>query len=106
MDPPSVDDPKKAPKRAFWSNPFAWVTEHCLPPLETLAIPAAILTSDGAVGRRHLVMRKTPDRQRNTASAATLLWNSIAGSVATAGCGVLFARFGYPGCSSALPLWH
>lgn len=47
-------------------------------------------------GLYDLVMRKTPDRQRNTASAATLLCNSIAGSVATACCGVLFARFGYP----------
>jgi MFS family permease len=44
----------------------------------------------------NLVMSKTPDRQRNTASAATLLWSAIAASVATPCCGVLFARFGYP----------
>ena len=47
-------------------------------------------------GLYDLVMRKTPDSQRNTASAATLLWSSIAASIATTCCGVLFARFGYP----------
>jgi len=47
-------------------------------------------------GLYDLVMRKTPDSERNTASAATLLWSSIAGSIATTGCGILFARFGYP----------
>lgn len=47
-------------------------------------------------GLYDLVMSKTPDRQRNTASAATLLWSSLASSIATACCGVLFARFGYP----------
>lgn len=47
-------------------------------------------------GLYDLVMRKTPDSERNTASAATLLWSSIAGSIATTCCGILFARFGYP----------
>lgn len=49
-----------------------------------------------APGLYDLVMSKTPDRQRNTASAATLLCNSVAASCATAVCGSLFARFGYP----------
>jgi purine-cytosine permease-like protein len=47
-------------------------------------------------GLYDLVMSKTPDQQRNTASAATLLWSSLAASIATACCGALFARFGYP----------
>ncbi|HXS13184.1 MAG TPA: MFS transporter [Acidobacteriaceae bacterium] len=65
-----------------------------------LAVAAYLIVSAlqwmSSPGLYDLVMSKTPDRQRNTASAATLLWNSIAASVATACCGVLFARFGYP----------
>ena len=65
-----------------------------------LAIAAYLIVSAlqwmSSPGLYDLVMSKTPDRQRNTASAATLLWSSLAASVATACCGVLFARFGYP----------
>ena len=65
-----------------------------------LAIAAYLIVSAlqwmSSPGLYDLVMSKTPDGQRNTASAATLLWNSLAASIATACCGVLFARFGYP----------
>lgn len=65
-----------------------------------LAIAAYLIVSAlqwmSSPGLYDLVMSKTPDRQRNTASAATLFWSSVAASVAIACCGVLFARFGYP----------
>jgi hypothetical protein len=41
-------------------------------------------------------MNETPDRERSTAAAMTLFCNALAGSVATAGAGILFSRFGYP----------
>jgi MFS family permease len=67
---------------------------------EKIALTAYLIVSAlqwmSSPGLYDLVMSKTPDRQRNTASAATLLWSSIAASVATTCCGVLFARFGYP----------
>src|SRR6185437_11860084 len=66
----------------------------------TFAVTAYLIVSAlqwmSSPGLYDLVMRKTPDSERNTASAATLLWSSIAGSIATTGCGILFARFGYP----------
>jgi len=65
-----------------------------------LAVAAYLIVSAlqwmSTPGLYDLVMSKTPDRQRNTAAAATLLWNSVAATIATACCGVLFARFGYP----------
>jgi MFS family permease len=47
-------------------------------------------------GLYNLLMTKTPDRERSTAAAMTLLCNALAGSAATAGAGILYARFGYP----------
>jgi predicted MFS family arabinose efflux permease len=47
-------------------------------------------------GLYNLLMSETPDKERATAAAMTLFCNSLAGSVATAGAGILFARFGYP----------
>jgi len=41
-------------------------------------------------------MSETPDKERSTAAAMTLTCNALAGSGATAGAGILFARFGYP----------
>jgi|HubBroStandDraft_6_1064221.scaffolds.fasta_scaffold128565_2 MFS family permease len=65
-----------------------------------LAVAAYLIVSAlqwmSSPGLYDLVMSKTPDQQRNTASAATLLWSSLAASIATACCGALFARFGYP----------
>ena len=47
-------------------------------------------------GLYNLLMDKTPDDDRSTAAAMTLFCNALIGSVATAGAGVLFSRFGYP----------
>lgn len=47
-------------------------------------------------GLYDLVMTRIPDRDRNTAAAGTLLCNSVAASIATAGAGMLFSRYGYP----------
>jgi MFS family permease len=47
-------------------------------------------------GLYNLLMTETPDKGRSTAAAMTLLCNALAGSAATAGAGILFARFGYP----------
>ena len=47
-------------------------------------------------GLYNLLMSETPDKERTTAAAMTLFCNSLAGSIATAGAGILFARFGYP----------
>jgi predicted MFS family arabinose efflux permease len=46
-------------------------------------------------GLYNLLMNQTPDSQRSTAAAMTLFANALAGSLATAGAGALFARFGY-----------
>ena len=47
-------------------------------------------------GLYNLLMTKTPDKERSTAAAMTLFCNALAGSAATAGAGILYARFGYP----------
>ena len=47
-------------------------------------------------GLYNLLMNETPDGDRSTAAALMMFFNSLAGSVATAAAGVLFARFGYP----------
>jgi hypothetical protein len=47
-------------------------------------------------GLYNLLMTETPDKERATAAAMTLFCNSLVGSLATAGAGILFARFGYP----------
>jgi MFS family permease len=47
-------------------------------------------------GLYNLLMNETPDRERSTAAAMTLFCNALAGSVATAGAGILFTKFGYP----------
>jgi len=47
-------------------------------------------------GLYNLLMTETPDKERSTAAAMTLLCNALAGSAATAGAGILYARFGYP----------
>lgn len=47
-------------------------------------------------GLYNLLMNETPDKQRSNAAAMVLFCNALAGSAATAGAGLLFARFGYP----------
>jgi MFS family permease len=47
-------------------------------------------------GLYNLLMSKVPDEERSTASAMMLFCNAVVGSVATAGAGILFVRFGYP----------
>jgi MFS family permease len=47
-------------------------------------------------GLYNLLMTRTPEAERSTASAMTLFCNALVGSCATAGAGILFARFGYP----------
>jgi len=44
----------------------------------------------------NLLMNETPDAERSMAAAMTLFSNALVGSVATAGAGILFTRFGYP----------
>jgi MFS family permease len=44
----------------------------------------------------NLLMNETPDRERSNAAAMTLFCNALVGSIATAGAGILFTRFGYP----------
>jgi MFS family permease len=47
-------------------------------------------------GLYNLLMNETPDAERSAAAAMTLFCNALAGSVATAGAGILLTRFGYP----------
>jgi MFS family permease len=47
-------------------------------------------------GLYSLLMNEMPDQDLSTASAMTMFCNTLAGSVATAGAGILFTRFGYP----------
>jgi MFS family permease len=47
-------------------------------------------------GLYNLLMDKTLDADRSNAAAMTLFCNALIGSAATAGAGILFARFGYP----------
>ena len=47
-------------------------------------------------GLYNLLMSKIPEKERSTASAATMFCNAVLGSLATAGAGILFAQFGYP----------
>ena len=47
-------------------------------------------------GLYNLLMSKVPDDERSTASAMTMFCNAVMGAGATAGAGILFARFGYP----------
>jgi MFS family permease len=47
-------------------------------------------------GLYNLVMDQTPNTERGTAAAMTLFCNTLIGSAATAGAGILFTRFGYP----------
>jgi len=49
-----------------------------------------------APGLYNLLMNEIPDKERSTAAAMTMFCNSLAGSAATAGAGILFTRFGYP----------
>lgn len=46
-------------------------------------------------GLYNLLMNETPERDRSRAAALTMFCNAVAGSVATAGAGTLFTRFGY-----------
>jgi len=48
-----------------------------------------------APGLYNLLMTETPDKERTTAAAMTMFCNALAASVATAGAGILFTRFGY-----------
>jgi predicted MFS family arabinose efflux permease len=47
-------------------------------------------------GLYNLLMSKTPDRERSTASAMTMFSNALLQSGATAASGILLVRFGYP----------
>jgi predicted MFS family arabinose efflux permease len=47
-------------------------------------------------GLYNLLMSRVPDAERSTASSMTLFLNAVVASGATAGAGILFARFGYP----------
>ena len=47
-------------------------------------------------GLYSLLMNEMPDQDLSTASAMTMFCNTLAGSAATAGAGILFTRFGYP----------
>ena len=53
-------------------------------------------------GLYNLLMSETPDAERSSAAATTLFLNALASSGATAGAGLLFARYGYPRVFSAL----
>jgi MFS family permease len=55
-----------------------------------------------APGLYSLLMDKTADHDRSTAAAMTLFCNALIGSAATAGAGILFARFGYPSVLSGI----
>ncbi len=46
-------------------------------------------------GLYNLLMDETPDEDRSTAAAMSLFCNALIASMATAGAGVLFTRFGY-----------
>jgi MFS family permease len=48
-----------------------------------------------APGLYNLLMTETTDSERSTAAAMTMFCNALAGSIATAGAGILFTRFGY-----------
>ena len=47
-------------------------------------------------GLYSLLMNEMPDKDLSTASAMMMFCNTLAGSAATAGAGILFTRFGYP----------
>jgi MFS family permease len=47
-------------------------------------------------GLYNLLMSRVPDEERSKAASMTLFCNAILQSVATAGAGILFVRFGYP----------
>jgi len=47
-------------------------------------------------GLYNLVMSRVPEQERSTAASMTLFCNAVLLSPATAGAGILFARFGYP----------
>jgi MFS family permease len=49
-----------------------------------------------APGLYNLLMTAVPDDERSTAASAALFCNAVVASGATAGAGILFARFGYP----------
>lgn len=49
-----------------------------------------------APGLYNILMTRTPDEERSTASAMTMFCNAVLQSGATAGAGILFAQFGYP----------
>jgi MFS family permease len=49
-----------------------------------------------APGLYNLLMTAVPDEERSTAASAALFCNAVVASGATAGAGILFARFGYP----------
>jgi MFS family permease len=47
-------------------------------------------------GLYNLLMSKVPDEERSSAAAMTMFCNALLQSCATAGAGILLARFGYP----------
>ena len=47
-------------------------------------------------GLYNLLMSRVPEAERSIASGVTMFTNALIGSAATAGCGILFTRFGYP----------
>jgi hypothetical protein len=47
-------------------------------------------------GLYNLLMNETPEGERSPASAMAMFSNALVSSVATAGTGILLARFGYP----------
>lgn len=49
-----------------------------------------------APGLYNMLMNETPDKERSTTAAMMLFCNALASSAATAGAGILLARFGYP----------
>jgi hypothetical protein len=65
-----------------------------------LAIPLYLTLSAtqwmSSPGLYNLLMSRVPDSERSHASASTMFLNALLGSAATAGAGILFARFGYP----------
>jgi MFS family permease len=54
-------------------------------------------------GLYNLLMSKVPDKERSMASSMMMLCNTVVGSVATAGAGILFVRFGYPHVLLGIP---
>ena len=47
-------------------------------------------------GLYNLLMSRVPESERSTTSGIIMFINALAGSASTAGCGILFTRFGYP----------